>query len=163
VSLAYQWSGCREPDSGWAQGHALTNTLPVGTNPGTFIYDEWIPDAQDILIMDSASIGGPAGYDFSCGFNLETGISPIAPDIPVCSWSARLIDEDQDISYDEVAAGPTRTGQGASYMFKASQHDLRPHKYVVEITKGEGIFWVTGGSFSGSGDRGTNRGLLPDP
>jgi hypothetical protein len=162
VSLAYQWSGCREPGDGWAQGHAEIG-IPVGTNAGTFIYDEWIVDNQDILFMDSASIAGPVGYDFSCGYTITTGIAPIAPDIPVCSWSSRLIDQTNDIVYDTVGASPTTGGQGASYMFKASQHDLRSHKYVVEVTKSEGMFWVTGGNFTGGGGKGTSRGLLPDP
>lgn len=143
TSTAYQFTGCKDPDQGYASvgmSNQVCDLLPAATG----IIKNWHVESSHIFGAGPTGIAAPRGHSVGCGFSLtqERGNFPGLPD---CDWTASLFDGfNRALS---PAITPTQEDNGNQSVTFFTEHDApadRPHDFRIVYTKGVGVFQLSG-------------------
>lgn len=150
TSFAYQFTGCDDPDAGYASA-SMTNKLPLLLPATRSIIAQWEPQSNRHFFVDGASIVTPKGYAPSIGFTLQQNMGTGLP-FPDCTWTAEIVDTRTGwrtgvLTPDEMPDG----GRNLSWASRTTAYASESHRFVVLVDKSFGVFNVSG-NFIASGE-----------
>jgi hypothetical protein len=161
VSTAYMWGGCDNPFAPYAHGNAVLGFgyIPV---PGGALYDGWQWDEVRGFATGPTGVAVEDGIEASVGFSLSTGPWPVAPQLPLATWRAKLLYSRGGDSGWITPMRNTSGGYTATFMRQAFTGDNSGGFYQVllQINAEEGVWWCNGGHMTAAADKGN---IHPDP
>jgi hypothetical protein len=150
TSLAYQWTGCQDPESPRAtldMQNAVLFLLPAST----FFINTWRIVSYAHLSPGPGGIPVPKGYAVSCGFTL-TQIQNAYPGLPDANWQARIVDVIGENTTPWQTPGAWKDGaRGVTFYQPVTGELERNHLYRVQVQKTFGVL-VASGDFVAAGD-----------
>lgn len=150
TSFAYQWSGCNDPNQGYAIA-GLDNAVPLLLPATTSLIYSWNRITDHIFKAGGTGVKSPRGHSVGYGFHLAQNMNRHPP-LPDCSWSVVIADQNSDWTGVPMSPGPEANGKRNVLDFQQFSGDaFQAHNYVAIVTKSYGVFDVTG-TFSLSGD-----------
>lgn len=160
TSLAYQWSGCKVPESKYCRMAAIAE-LSFPFEAGEYIFSEWHVQSQNGFFGDANSIHVPPGHMSNVIVNFiatETPLSPFQAKIT----GVRITDGPDGPTIFEGPTSPNGAGSTAlTTLVKDDIFGESSHAYYVHITKTEGYYRAAGSTFMVYGSN--DRGMDPDP
>lgn len=149
TSFAYQWSGCSDPNQGWAQCK-IEGGIPALFPAQTLKINIWTPVGSNIYRTSPVGILVPRGHAAGCGFSLKSYPDPFPP-LPEATWTATLLDVESGRNYG--IQEPTLQPDGSrTLMFAAPVTNNADDggNFQVVLTKSDGVLKMDG-NMSASG------------
>lgn len=151
TSFAYEWSGCPDPNNGYAN-LTMTNQVPILFPAGTYIINQWLVEEQRIFRCGPTGIATPKDQSVGVGMSIST-TPGMFPPLPDCQWSARVVDLMSGFQSPLLTPDVQASGNSTLAWFDALAGGAgeRGHNYVVVVNKTEGVFFVNNATFNASG------------
>jgi hypothetical protein len=161
TSLAYEWSGCNQPNAGWADCRC-TQLWNLSYAADTVSPLLWDTNSSNIFGTSPIGIYVPDGYDASCGGGITMG-----PDFlgrqPQCSFSIEVRDTMTGFTlFSSDSKQISETEHAAVGFYRAAHLNSFGRGYRMYIHKSAGYGQITSGFMSANGT-GNILGLRPDP
>lgn len=150
TSNAYQFSGCTDPNAGFAHLR-MTDRVVALLPPATGTISTWDVVSANKFGADFAAIATPNGYVPSVGFSITQSVNQFLP-LPDCSFTVELVESISGDSYGELTPKKTSTGVNTITTFYMAPKIFSMAKtFTIRFTKTFGVFSVSSAMFSAYG------------